>query len=191
MILSSVFRWLIVLVLIPTMTWKIVLQPENLGETHEAVVRFLKGEKFDVHMTDESIEDMPVIEARNETCRLRIARVSPFGHEAELVRRVSTAGDQIFYVFLGVEYQEQPVRRTLVSYFWFRFLRELGWVSRIPPVFAVMTSCENEQIPWADMDAQEPTSELPKVIPQTVSLAPIGKPHDGKLASRELRRLHG
>ena len=63
----------------------------------------------------------------------------------------------IFYVFRGIEYQEQPVRRTLANYFWFRFLRELGWVSRIPSVFAVITSCENEQIPWADMGAQEPT----------------------------------
>ena len=108
-------------------------------------------------MTDESIENMPVIGARNETCHLRIARVSPLGHEAELVRRASAANDRIFYVFRGVEYQEQPVRRTLANYFWFRFLRELGLVSRIPPVFAVMTSCRSEQIPWAEMGAQEPT----------------------------------
>lgn len=156
MILSSAFKWSIMLVLIPTMTWKIVVRPENLGETHEAVVKFLKDQKFDVRMTDESIETMPVIEARNETCRLRIARVSPLGHEAELVRKASTASDRIFYVFRGVEYQAQPIRRTLADYFWFRFLRELGWVSRIPPVFVVMTSCENEQIPWAEMGTQEP-----------------------------------
>lgn len=156
MILSSALKWSIVLVLVPTMAWKIVLQPENLGETHEAVVKFLNGQKFDVRMTGESIENMPVIEARNETCHLRIARVSPFGHEAQLVRRASTASDRIFYVFRGVEYQEQPVRRTLANYFWFRFLREIGWVSRIPPVFAVMTSCGNKQIPWAEMGAQEP-----------------------------------
>lgn len=145
------------LVLIPTMTWKIVLQPENLGETREAVVEFLKDQKFDVRMTDESIEDMPVIEARNETCHLRIARVSPFGHEAELVRRASMASDRILYVFRGVEYQEPPVRRMLANYFWFRSLRELGLVSRVPPVFAVMTTCGIGQIPWAEMGAQEPT----------------------------------
>lgn len=157
MILSSVLRWSILLVLIPTMTWKIVLRPENSGETHEAVVEFLKGQKFDVRMTDESIEDMPVIEARNETCHLRIARVSPFGHEAALVRRASMASDHIFYVFRGVEYQEPPVRRLLANYFWFRSLRELGLVSWVPPVFAVMTSCGIGQIPWAEMGAQEPT----------------------------------
>lgn len=156
MILSSVLKWSIMLVLIPTMTWKIVRQPENSGETHGAIVKFLKGQKFDVRMTDESIENMPIIEARNEACYLRIARVSPFGHEAELVRRASMVGDRIFYVFRGVEYQEQPVRQTLSNYFWFRFLRELGLVSRVPPVFAVITSCGNEQIPWVEMGAQEP-----------------------------------
>jgi hypothetical protein len=133
------------------------LRSENLGETRDAVIKFLKDQKFDVHLTDESLEDMPVIEGRNETCHLRIARVSPLGHEAELVRRASATNDRIFYVFRGVEYQKQPVRRTLANYFWFRFLRELGLVSRIPPVFAVMTSCGSEQIPWAEMGAQEPT----------------------------------
>jgi hypothetical protein len=157
MMQSSALKWFIVLMLIPTIGWKVALQPENLGEIHDAVVKFLKDQKFDVRTTGESIEDMPVIEATNETCHLRIARVSPLGHEAELVRKVSATNDRIFYVFRGVEYQEQPLRRTLANYFWFRFLREIGLVSRIPPVFAVMTSCKGKQIPWAEMGAQEPT----------------------------------
>lgn len=157
MIQSSALRWFIVLVLIPTIGWKVTLRPENLGEIQSAVIKFLKDQKFDVHSTSESLEDMPVIEGRNETCHLRIARVSPLGHEAELVRRASATNDRIFYVFRGVEYQKQPVRRTLANYFWFRFLRELGVVSRIPPVFAVMTSCVDLQIPWTELGAQEPT----------------------------------
>jgi hypothetical protein len=157
MMRSSALKWLIVLVLIPTMGWKIVLKPEDPSETHDAIVKFLKDQKFDVRTTSESIENMPIIEGKNEACHLRIAKVSPFGHETELVRRTNAANDRIFYVFRGVEYQKQPIRRTLANYFWFRFLRELGLVSRIPPVFAVMTSCGSEQIPWAEMGAQEPT----------------------------------
>ena len=157
MIRSSALKWFIVLALIPTIGWKIVLQPEDRLETHDAVVHFLRDQKFDVRMTDESIENMPVIEARNETCHLRVARVSPFGQDAELVRRISATNNRIFYLFRGVEYKEQPVRRTLANYLWFRFLRELGLVSRIPPVFAIMTSCRSGQIPWAEMGAQGPT----------------------------------
>lgn len=139
------------------MGWKVVLAPEDPSETYDAVIKFLKDQKFDVRTTGESIEYMPVIEARNETCHLRIAKISPLGYEAELVRRASATNDRIFYVFRGVEYQKQPVRRTLANYLWFRFLRELGLVSRVPPVFAVMTSCGSEQIPWAEMGTQEPT----------------------------------
>jgi hypothetical protein len=156
MMQSSVLKWFIVLVLIPTIGWKVALQPENLGEVQDAVIEFLKAQKFEVRTTGESIEDMPVIEARSEACHLRVARVSPLGHEAELVRRASATNDRIFYVFRGVEYREQPVRRTLANYFWFRFLRELGLVKRIPPVFAVMTSCRSGQIPWGEMGAQGP-----------------------------------
>ena len=47
MILSSALKWSIVLVLIPTMAWKIVVKPENLDETHDAVVEFLKGQKLE------------------------------------------------------------------------------------------------------------------------------------------------
>ncbi len=70
MILSSAFKWSIGLVLIPTMTWKIVVRPENLGETHEAVVKFLKDQKFDVRMTDEEHRDHAGYRRKNETCRL-------------------------------------------------------------------------------------------------------------------------
>jgi hypothetical protein len=157
MMQSSTLKWLL-LVLIPiTIGWKLAVKPENPGEIQDAVFRFLKDQKFDVRATDESIEDMPTIEARNEACHLRIARVSPLGHEAELVRRASKANEKIFYVFRGVEYPRQPVRRTLANYFWFKFLRELGFVSRVPPVFAVMTSCAGEQLPWTEMGAQQPT----------------------------------
>ena len=86
MILSSALKWSIALVLVPTMAWKTVLQPENLGETHEAVVKFLNGQKFDVRMTDESIENMPVIEAKNETCHF--SRAAIFYGPAHLFRAV-------------------------------------------------------------------------------------------------------
>lgn len=154
---SSALKWFTMLVLIPTMGWKVGFKPEDPSEVHDAIVKFLKDQKFDVRTTGESIENMPVIEGKNEACRLRIARVSPFGYEAELVRRASVPNDRIFYVFRGVQYREQPVRRTLANYFWFRFLQYLHWVSRIPPVFAVMTSCVDRQIPWTELGAQEPT----------------------------------
>ena len=157
MMQSSTLKWLLIVLLPITMGWKMVVQPERPDEIANAVFKFLKDQKFDVRATAESIEDMPIVEASSETCHLRIARVSPLGHEAELVRRASRPSEHIFYVFRGVDYPKQPVRQTLANYFWFKFLLELGLVSRVPPVFAVMTSCAAEQLPWAAMGAQGPT----------------------------------
>jgi hypothetical protein len=157
MMQSSTLKWLLIVLMPITMGWKVVIQPENPGETRDAVFKFLKDQKFDVRTTDESIEDMPIIEASSDTCHLRIARVSPLGHEAELVRRASKADERIFYVFRGADYSKQPIGQTLANYFWFKFLRELGLVSRVPPVFAVMTSCAAERLPWTEMGAQQPT----------------------------------
>jgi hypothetical protein len=36
------------------------------------------------------------------------------------------------------------------------FLRELRLVSRVPPVLAVTTSCEAEQLPWHTLGSLEP-----------------------------------
>jgi hypothetical protein len=157
MMQTSTLKWLLIVLLPITMGWKVVIEPENPGEIQNAVLKFLKDQRFDVRATDESIEDMPIIEASSETCHLRIARVSPLGHEAELVRRASKANEHIFYIFRGVGYSKQPIRQTLTNYFWFKFLRELGLVSRVPPVFAVMTSCAAERLPWTEMGAQGPT----------------------------------
>ena len=154
---SLTLKWLLVVLVPMTICWKIMNKPENPGETQDAVSKFLKDQKFDVRVTEESIEDMPIIEASRGSCHLRIARVSPLGHEAELVRRTSKPGEQVFYVFRGADYSKQPIGQTLANYFWFRFLRELGLVSRVPPVFAVMTSCVAEHLPWSQMGAQEPT----------------------------------
>jgi hypothetical protein len=154
---SSTLKWLLIVLLPITIGWKVAIQPERPGEIEDAVFQFLKDQKFDVRATAESIEDMPIVEASSETCNLRLARVSPMGHEAELVRRASKPNEHIFYVFRGVEYIKQPTYKTLANYFWFKFLLELGVVSRVPPVFAVMTSCPAEQLPWAKMGAQGPT----------------------------------
>ena len=154
---SPGLRWLIVILLPLTIAWKAAIRPENPDETKDAIVDFLTKQQFDVSVTDETMEYMGIINARSRLCQLRVARVSPLGHEADLVRRASTTSDRTFYVFRGTVYPEQPVRLTVASYLWFRFLRELGLVSRVPPVLAVVTSCDAEQLPWGALGSQEPT----------------------------------
>jgi hypothetical protein len=154
---SSAFKWLTIILLPTTIGWKAVVTPEDPTEVQNAIVQFLVGQRFEVRVTDETIEYTPIIEATDQDCRLRVVRVSPLGHQMDLVRKASAQDQHLFYVFRGRVYREQPVRQTLISYFWFRFLRELGIVTRVPPVLAVATSCAAEQLPWNSLGAQGPT----------------------------------
>jgi hypothetical protein len=140
-----------------TIGWKLAGKSENPIEIQNSIVEFLTKQQFDVSLTDENMEYMAIIGARSRSCQLRVARVSPLGHEIDLVHQASTTSDRTFYVFRGTVYREQPVRLTVASYLWFRFLRELGLVSRVPPVLAVVTSCDAEQLPWSALGSQEPT----------------------------------
>lgn len=140
-----------------TIGWKAAVKPEDPTEVQTAIVEFLVGQQFDVRVTNETIEYTPIVEARRPTCRLQVVRVSPLGHQMDLVRKASAKYEHIFYVFRGSVYQEQPVRQTLVNYFWFRSLRELGLATRVPPVLAVATTCAAEQLPWSNMGLQGPT----------------------------------
>jgi hypothetical protein len=154
---SPALKWLVIILLPLTIGWKAVSQPENVVEIQNAIVAFLTKQQFDVRVTDENMEYMGIIDARSRSCRLRVARVSPLGHEAGIVRRASTMSDRTFYVFRGTVYREQPIRLTVASYLWFRFLRDLGLVSRVPSVLAVVTSCDAEQLPWSTLGLQGPT----------------------------------
>jgi hypothetical protein len=153
---SPAFKWFMVILLPLTISWKVAVKPENPVETKDAIVEFFTKQQFEVTVTDESMEYMAIIEASLGSCHLRVARVSPLGHEADLIHQARAASDRTFFVFRGTVYAQQPVRVTVASYLWFRFLRELGLVSRVPPVLAVISSCDAELLPWRTLGSQEP-----------------------------------
>lgn len=146
------YKWLIVVFLPLTVGWKVAAKPENPVDIQKAIVAFLIQQQFEVEVTNETMEYTHIVDAKSGSCHLRVARVSPLGHEAALVRQDNMSSKRIFYIFRGSVYPEQPVRLTVASYLWFRLVRELGMVSRVPPVLAVVTSCEAEQLPWSALD---------------------------------------
>jgi hypothetical protein len=142
----------LILILLPlTIAWKLAVKPENPVEIQDAIVEFLANQQFNVTVTSDDI-----IEASSDTCRLRAMGVSPLGNEVNLVNSFRASTDHIFFVFRRTIYAQQPVRLTVASYLWFRFLRELGLASRIPPVIAVVASCNAEQLPWSILRSQDP-----------------------------------
>lgn len=149
-------RCLLVILLPLASAGKFAIPPENPLEIRDAIVDYLSTQNFDVTFTDNILEYLPAIKASSGGCHLYVAGISPLGHEANVVRQFSEPGDHIFYVFRGAAYPQQPVRLTIASYLWFRFLRELGFVSRVPPVLAVISSCEVEHLPWNLLGSLEP-----------------------------------
>jgi hypothetical protein len=146
---SPALKWSIVILLTLTIAWKLAVKPENPIEIQDAIVEFLADQQFDVTVTGETIENKPIIEENSDSCRFRVAKISPLGHEADPVRHIGMTTDRSYYVFRGMVYSEQPVWLTVASYLWFRFLRELSLVSRIPPVIAVVSRAMLNNYPGA------------------------------------------
>jgi hypothetical protein len=152
---SPALRWSILILLPLMIAWKIATKREHPIEIQDAIVEFLASQQFDVTVTSDPTFDMPIIEANSDACRLRVVRVSPVLDEINTVRSFGASTDHIFFVFRRTVYTQQPFRLTIGSYFWFRFLHELGLVSRIPAVLAVISSCNAEQLPWSSLRLQD------------------------------------
>jgi hypothetical protein len=80
-----------------------------------------------------------------------VGNISPYGFHTDIVQQLGTATDRRFFVFRGGVYQQQPIILTAVTHLGFRFLHDLGLVSVIPPVLALVSSCDSERLPWSEL----------------------------------------
>ena len=134
--------------------WKIAIQPDNQNYLKEDLVKFLERNHFSVVVTDEVVNDTPIIRATTASCHLQIGRLTPDGSNRDLIRHIAAGTDRSFVVFRGAVYPQQPVLWTVLNYLWSRFLRELGLIRHIAPVItvAVNSSCNAERLPWGELE---------------------------------------
>ena len=147
------FRWSIAVVLLLTIGWKIAIQPDNQDYLAEDLIKFFERNHFDVVVTDEIVNYMPIIRVTSASCDLQIARLTPDGSNRDLIRHLTAGADRSFIVFRGAVYTRQPIPWTVLNYLWSRFLRELGLIRHVTPVIAVAanTSCNAESLPWREL----------------------------------------
>jgi hypothetical protein len=140
-------------VLLLTIGWKIAIQPDNQDYLNEHLIKFFERNHFNVVVTDEIVNYTPIIRATTASCRLQIARLTPDGSNRDLIQHLAAGTDRSFIVFRGTVYTQQPILRTVLDYFWSRFLRELGLVRHITPVITVAenSSCNAERLPWGEL----------------------------------------
>ncbi len=133
--------------------WKIAIPADNKSLVKEDLVEFLEARHFNVVVTDQLVNDTPIIRATTASCQLHVARLTPDGSNANLIRHLAAGAERSFVVFRGVVYPRQPVFWTVMDYLWTRFLRELGLVRHISPVISVTesSSCDAERLPWGEL----------------------------------------
>ena len=139
--------------LLLTIGWKIAIQPDDPNYRKEDLIKFFERNHFNVVVTDEMVNYMPIIRASTASCHLQVARLTPDGSNRDLIRHLAAGTDRSFVVFRGTVYTQQPILWTVLDYLWSRFLRELGLVGHITPVIAVAvnSSCNAERLPWDEL----------------------------------------
>lgn len=158
---SRALKYLVLLVFLSlTLGWKVVARATRDGQVTDRSVQvriaeFLVGQHFSVSMLEQSEQGKPAIAASSGSCRILVIRSPALGWDRDLVRRYADAGDQIFVVFQGRIYSDQPTVKTAFDALWSRFLRELGFAKSPSPVLAVVAraACEADRLPWDKFDS--------------------------------------
>ena len=147
---SPALKWFVALLLPLTLAWKVTVGHNDPNESASEIVKFLRHQAFDVSLIGRAADSMPIVRATSGSCRLLVLEVEPDGSSQELVRDLATATDDVFIIFSGRVYTQQPVLLTVTNYLWLKSLRKLGLVPRITPVIAAVASasCNIEELPW-------------------------------------------
>jgi hypothetical protein len=147
---SRALRWLLVLLFPLTLGWKLAVKPIDPNKIKYSIVEFLTQHDFKIDVTGETLVDIPAVEASLGACHLLVGSISPYGIHTEMIQHLGTATDRRFFVFRGTVYNAQPVLLTIVNHLTLRLLRDLGLASGVPPVLAVVSTCDVE-LPWSEL----------------------------------------
>jgi hypothetical protein len=150
---SSAFKWILTAVLLLSIAWKFSIPFEAQSNWTDGVVKFLERNHFDVVVTKQMVNYVPIIQASTASCRLQIARIASDGVDQDLVRHLTRGTDRLFIFFRGRMYAEQPIFWIRISYLWLARLRELRLIKHLPPVVAVIanSSCDVGRLPWGEI----------------------------------------
>jgi len=150
---SPALKWFVALLLPVTLAWKLTVGLADSNELKEKIVEFLVQHQYNDSISEEIVEDMPAIRASKEACRMLILKSSSNGWRRHMISELTAPTDQVFIVFRGMVYTEQPVWMTLVTDLWSRILLKFGLRRHTTPVIAVIAPpiCEVNRLPWYEL----------------------------------------
>jgi hypothetical protein len=152
------FKWLIIIVALAlTLGLKLLVRPDkNLpteADIRQKVADFLARQRFTVAFLSESGEGRPMIRAGSGACRILVANSNPIAWDRDVFRSNVTAADQVFVVFRGRTYEDQPTWLTAAGFLWSRLQRELGLRAEAASVLTIIATrgCDAERLPWSEL----------------------------------------
>jgi hypothetical protein len=156
---SSALKWVLFLLLIVTsLGWKSAVRIDYSSNLEDKIRSFFIRNHFAVTVSEELIRDHRTFRATKAACLMLVTGISHRGWERDLMNKVATGREQVFIVFGGKIYAEQPTWLTAFDFLWYKVLSELGFKVFPTPVLAVIAtrSCDAERLPWDELSSAEP-----------------------------------
>jgi hypothetical protein len=150
---SLKYKLFIATLVLVTVAWKTAIPSDTSDDLELRFAAFFSKNGFKMVTTEEFVNNFPIIQANRDACNLSIAKVTPDGSNQDLIQTKFSTAVQTFFVFKGRVYKTQPTFLTVFEYLRSRFLRELGFVNHVTPIFAVgvNSTCDAENLPWRDL----------------------------------------
>ena len=158
---SHVFKWLLLPLLLLSLGWKSVIRIDYSSNLEDKIYSFLGRNHFIATVSEELIRDHRTFRATKAACLMLVTGISHRGWERDLMDKRATAGEQVFIVFGGKIYAEQPTWLTVSDFLRYKVLSELGFKVFLTPVIAVIAtkSCAAERLPWYELASAGPGSK--------------------------------
>jgi hypothetical protein len=152
-------KWLLLILLLAmSLGWKLAVRPGNQdspdGRAFQLrIAEFLNRQRLIVSVGDRFEEGQPSIRANTGSCRILVVRSPAIGWDRDVIRRHASPDDEVFVVYRGKIYQEQPTLQTALDFLWTRLWRELGIYAYNYPIIAVIASkgCDARMMPWEEV----------------------------------------
>ena len=101
----------------------------------------------------EALPDSPFVPAVAGDCRLLVVLAAPGGWHRDITHRLASPQDQVFFVFDGVMYRDQPKWLPWVHQYWHALNLHVGRKLAARPLLGVVGSpdCDPRVIPWREL----------------------------------------
>jgi hypothetical protein len=101
----------------------------------------------------EARSDPPLVLAAAANCHLLVMLAAPEGWHRDIPYRLASPQDQVFFVFDGVVYRNQPIWRTTLRSYWLKLSLRLGVAVPSQPVLGIVASpgCALGNVRWGEL----------------------------------------